>query len=223
MLESSAREGFMAGEARGVDEVSTRKLVKAKAGPRGAWLENVGDCTSLPQARGRSRRLDRGLVWTVAVSAVLARPRRPPPNRPSARAGGRSRWDPAGIGPAGRATAAGWESTWGGGIQVLRIREHRPLAAVGAWLRRVPRRRPTGPVWLDAVAGTRRLGGWMLEVAAGRRSPWPGITTRASAARSRSGASWGGPGGLVGVLDEAGRVRRGRREPVAARDPVSRG
>jgi hypothetical protein len=34
------------------------------------------------------------------------------------------------IGPTGaaRATAAGWESTWGGGVQVLRIREH-PLVS----------------------------------------------------------------------------------------------
>ncbi|MBL8627244.1 MAG: hypothetical protein JNK64_38490 [Myxococcales bacterium] len=199
----------MAGEARGVDEVSTRKLVKAKAGPRGAWLENSGDCTSLPRPRGRSRRPDRGLAWTVAVSAVLATTAAAaaepaPATRPVSDLDGIQLW----IGPAGaaRTSAAGWESTWGGGIQVLRIREHRALAAVGGWLGAShDASTDGGRVWLDAVAGTRRLGGWMLGVAAG---PTVALAGDHHPRLGGAVAIWGFLGVVpvvrVGVLDEAG-------------------
>ena len=199
----------MAGEARGVDEVSTRKLVKAKAGPRGAWLGNVGDCTSLPRRRGRSRHPDRGLAWPIAVSAVLvatatAAAQPAPPPRPAADLDGIQLW----IGPTGAARhdAHGWESTWGGGVQVLRIREHRPLAAVGGGLGAAhDASGDRGRVWLDLVVGTRRLGGVMLGLAAG---PTVALAGDRHPRLGGAIAAWGflgvAPVVRVGVLDEAG-------------------
>lgn len=74
------------------------------------------------------------------------------------------------IGPTGAALAVdgGWDSAWGGGVQVLRIRERAAVGAVGVWIGGVHyAARDGGRVWIDGVIGTRRLGGRMVGLAAG--------------------------------------------------------
>lgn len=74
------------------------------------------------------------------------------------------------VGPVGAATHVEnqWDSAWGGTIAVIRIREHAPVGAIGAWLGGAHYAvRDGGRVWLDGVVGTRRLGGHMLGAGVG--------------------------------------------------------
>jgi hypothetical protein len=74
------------------------------------------------------------------------------------------------LGAVGAATHVedDWDSAWGGTIAILRIRERAPLGAAGIWLGGAHyAMRDGGRVWLDGVAGTRRLGGRMLGVSTG--------------------------------------------------------
>lgn len=74
------------------------------------------------------------------------------------------------VGPIGAATHVDgtWDSAWGGTVAALRIRERAALGAVGVWLGGAHYAlRDGGRVWIDGVAGSRRLGGKMLGVAAG--------------------------------------------------------
>lgn len=138
----------------------------------------------------------------AAVAPAAAEPA--PPARPVADLDGIQLW----IGPTGaaRATAAGWESTWGGGVQLLRIREHRALAAVGGWLGAAhDASTDGGRLWLDAVVGTRRLGGWMVGLAAG---PTVALAGDHHPRVGGAIAAWAflgiTPVVRVGVLDEGG-------------------
>lgn len=75
------------------------------------------------------------------------------------------------LGPIGAAThiESEWDSAWGGTIAVLRIRERARLGTVGAWLGGAHYAlRDGGRVWIDGVAGSRRIvGARMLGFAAG--------------------------------------------------------
>lgn len=96
------------------------------------------------------------------------------------------------LGPSGAAAHidGSWFSSWGGGVQVLRVRERARLGVVGAWLSGVHYAgRDGGRVALQAVVGTRRLfggAGPMLGAGAGpvlelglAHHPWAGAEASA--------------------------------------------
>lgn len=94
------------------------------------------------------------------------------------------------LGPSGAAAHVdgGWFSSWGGGVQVLRVRERAGLGVLGGWLSGVHYAgRDGGRVALEAVVGTRRLpGALMTGLAAGpvlelgeRHHPWAGAQATA--------------------------------------------
>lgn len=139
----------------------------------------------------------------------------PPARRTPPTAGGPSTlgpsWDLDGtyvwLGPTGAAShvAADWDSTFGGDLAVLRIRERRTLAAIGATLGGATwTARGGGRLWLDALAGT-RIAGRMVGVSAGP------ILELAELAHPRPGASVGlwvfagvTPFARVGAVQELG-------------------
>ncbi|MBK9033364.1 MAG: hypothetical protein IPL61_19180 [Myxococcales bacterium] len=112
------------------------------------------------------------------------------------------------VGPAGAATRidGSWESTWGGGVQLVRVRERAAVAVAGAGIGAAHYAGSDGGrLWLDAVIGTRRLGGVMLGLAAGPavdlggdHHPRPGGTV---AIWAFAGVT---PVVRVGALEEAG-------------------
>lgn len=123
----------------------------------------------------------------------------------------RPSWDLDGtylwLGPIGAASRIenDWDSMFGGDLTIVRVRERRPLAAVGAtfgaskWTAR-----DGGRLWLDALAGT-RLGSRIYGLSAGP------LVELAELAHPRLGASvgiWGffaiTPFARVGVVDELG-------------------
>lgn len=74
------------------------------------------------------------------------------------------------LGPVGAGARAGaaWDSSFGAAATLVRVREGEALAALGASLGASRwTARDGGRLWLDAIAGTRRIGGWMLGVSAG--------------------------------------------------------
>lgn len=74
------------------------------------------------------------------------------------------------VGPIGAATHVGdgWDSAWGGSLAIMRIRERAWLGTAGAWLGAAHYGATDGGrVWIDGVAGTRRLVGKMVGVGAG--------------------------------------------------------
>lgn len=100
-----------------------------------------------------------------------------PPTRPSSpsvgRSGFRPTWDLDGLyiwlGPTGAATRVDtdWDSTFGGDLAVVRVREREALGAIGVDLGgSLWTARGGGRVWLDVVAGT-KLGGRMYGLTAG--------------------------------------------------------
>ena len=123
----------------------------------------------------------------------------------------RPSWDLDGtylwLGPVGAASMADddWDSTFGGDLVVVRIRERAALSAIGVdagaalWSER-----PGGRIWLDAIAGS-RLGSRIYGVSAGP------ILELADRQHPRYGASiglWGffgiTPFARVGVVEELG-------------------
>lgn len=138
-----------------------------------------------------------------------------PPARTSSPSVGPDRfrpsWDLDGfylfLGPVGAASAvdADWDSTFGGDLALVRIRERAPLAAVGIdagaslWTAR-----DGGRIWVDAVAGT-RLGSRIYGVTAGP------LVEFSELAHPRIGGSFGiwgffgiTPFARVGAVDELG-------------------
>ena len=100
-----------------------------------------------------------------------------PPARTSVPTVGRSHfrpsWDLDGfylwLGPTGAASAveSDWDSTFGGDLAFVRIRERAPLSAIGVDLgASLWTARGGGRVWIDALAGT-RLAGRIYGVSAG--------------------------------------------------------
>lgn len=74
------------------------------------------------------------------------------------------------LGPAGAAARVegAWLSSWGGGLQVLRVRERADLGVVGGWLSATHYAgRDGGRVALEGVVGTRRWLGPMVGLGAG--------------------------------------------------------
>ena len=107
-------------------------------------------------------------------------------------------WDLDGIyvwlGPTGAASrvASQWDSTVGGDLAIVRVREQESLAAVGATLGASRwTARGGGRIWLDALVGT-RLGGRMIGASAGA------IVELSDLAHPRLGGSIG-VWGFVGV------------------------
>lgn len=169
----------MAGGAPGLDRGS-KAGGEASAGPREAWRENAGDRTRLNRLLQRRDRSDWSPRSHVAVTSVLVGmlgvgiahadgppvPAAEPVPRSVADLDGVTVW----LGPTGGAVHVdgAWDSAWGGGVQVLRIRERAALGVAGVWLGGVHyATRDGGRIWLEGVAGTRRLGGRMIGVAAG--------------------------------------------------------
>ena len=199
----------MSGGLRGVGGGSTERdgCGEASLGPLRAPCEIAVDCNSLHRRRGDRRRADRGLVWPIAVSTVLAlgTPATAEP-RSTADLDGVQLW----IGPSGAAsrTERGWDSLWGGSVAVLRVREARTLAVTGAWLGAAHYAGgERGRIWLDGVVGTRRLGGWLVGLSAG-----PSLDLGADH-HPRPGGSialWGFAGVVpvvrIGTVAEAGLV-----------------
>ncbi|MGE0396304.1 MAG: hypothetical protein AB7T06_06265 [Kofleriaceae bacterium] len=115
-----------------------------------------------------------GVTSALADPTTATRPDPPPrtvePAVPAAHF--RPSWDLDGtylwIGPLGAAsyTDGDWDSTVGGQVSIIRVRERRSLGAIGAsfgasmWTAR-----GGGRLWLDAIAGTRL--GKMIGVSAG--------------------------------------------------------
>ena len=115
----------------------------------------------------------------------------PPPTLPPS-------WDLDGIyvwlGPTGAASrvASQWDSTVGGDLAIVRVREQESLAAVGATLGASRwTARGGGRIWLDALVGS-RLGGRMIGASAGA------IVELSDLAHPRLGGSIG-VWGFVGV------------------------
>lgn len=74
------------------------------------------------------------------------------------------------VGPIGAATHVGdgWDSAWGGTLALARIRERAWLGTAGAWLGAAHYGATDGGrVWIDGIAGTRRLVGKMVGVGVG--------------------------------------------------------
>jgi hypothetical protein len=98
-------------------------------------------------------------------------PPRPPPSPPPVL---RPTWDLDGLylwlGPVGAAANEGgsWDSTFGGDLTVIRVRERQVLGAVGVtvgaskWTTH-----DGGRIWLDALVGTEPIGNVMVGVSAG--------------------------------------------------------
>lgn len=145
-------------------------------------MENAGDHTRLGSGPQRRSRLDWAPRSHVAATVVLVAllgggdriaraddaPAAAPPRLPRAVGDldGVYLW----IGPSGAAIQidGAWDSAWGGGVQVLRIRERAAVGAVGVWLGGVHyAARDGGRLWLEGVVGSRRLGGQMIGVSAG--------------------------------------------------------
>ncbi len=112
------------------------------------------------------------------------------------------------LGPVGGAVRIeeAWDSAFGVSLTWLAVAEQRPVAAwgIGAGGARYAER-DGGRVWLEGVAGTRRLGGWLVGASAGAvvelselQHPRAGIT----------GAVWAflgvTPFVRAGFVDEAG-------------------
>ncbi|KAB2899242.1 MAG: hypothetical protein F9K40_10480 [Kofleriaceae bacterium] len=126
-----------------------------------------------PAAWGLHSLLSLTLTLTLTLTLLRSHPAHadpatlPPPTlRAASDLDGLHIW----LGPIGAATHVdgSWDSAWGGTVAALRIREQAPLGAVGAWLGGTHYAlRDGGRVWLEGVAGTRRLGGRMLGAAAG--------------------------------------------------------
>ncbi len=93
------------------------------------------------------------------------------------------------LGPSGAAARidGGWYSSWGGGVQLVRVRERAALGVVGAWLSGIHYAgRDGGRIALEGVVGTRRLLGPMVGFGLGpvvelglRHHPWPGAQVSA--------------------------------------------
>jgi len=106
---------------------------------------------------------DRADADPVPAAAPATRPRLPPTVRDL---DGTYVW----LGPTGGVVRVdgAWDSAWGGGVQVVRVRERAALGVVGAWLGGVHyAARDGGRISLEAVAGTRRGFGRMLGIAVG--------------------------------------------------------
>lgn len=108
------------------------------------------------------------MAFCTATASADSLATDPPPRKTEpkvARGHFRPSWDLDGfyiwLGPTGAATHvdADWDSTFGGDLAVLRIREREPLSAIGLdvgaslWSAR-----DGGRVWVDAVAGTQIAG-----------------------------------------------------------------
>jgi hypothetical protein len=199
MLESTAREGFIAGgarrndrggerdhatretnaladanrsgesganvseafvtEASGSEAIGSEASVEPKSGPGRALDRYARECTSPSENRVSSRPNRRkwpgaavtlALVWGVPTPAVAE------PIRSVDDLDGTYLW----VGPTGAATHVDgrWDSLWGGGVQVLRVREHKRLTVYGVWLGGAHYATGDGGrLWIDGVIGTRAI------------------------------------------------------------------
>ncbi len=103
---------------------------------------------------------------TRAVADEVGRPNQPVLPRSTADLDDTYLW----LGPSGAAAQidGGWHSSWGGGVQVVRVRERQALGVIGGWLSGVHYAgRDGGRIALEAVVGTRRLLGPMIGIGAG--------------------------------------------------------
>src|SRR5512139_34736 len=151
---------------------------------------------------------------TIAAADPVAIAPDPPPRPQSPSIGParfRASWDLDGfyiyLGPIGAASAVDrdWDSTFGGDLAFVRVREREPIAAVGLdvgaslWTER-----GGGRVWTDAIVGT-RLGSRIYGFSAGP------LVELAELAHPRIGGSVGvwaffgiTPFARVGAVDELG-------------------
>ena len=74
------------------------------------------------------------------------------------------------VGPIGAATHVGdtWDSAWGGNVALIRVRERAALGVAGAWIGAAHYGASDGGrIWIEGVAGSRRLLGRMLGAGVG--------------------------------------------------------
>jgi hypothetical protein len=74
------------------------------------------------------------------------------------------------VGPIGAATFVEdtWDSAWGGNVALIRVREHAWLGTAGAWIGAAHYGATDGGrVWIEGVAGSRRVLGRMIGVGGG--------------------------------------------------------
>jgi len=154
-----------------------------------------------------------GLGYANAEPQTATAPDAPPRSAPPAvgRSALRPAWDLDGtyvwLGPTGAASRidATWDSTFGGQLAIVRVRERSPLGVIGGaagaslWTER-----EGGRLWLDAVVGT-RVGGRMLGATVGP------VLELSQLSHPRLGASLGvwaflgvTPFARVGYVDELG-------------------
>lgn len=163
---------------------------------------------------GDSNRTAALVGWSVAIvlglgSTARAGDGEPPPQPPRSLPDSSDHdGDKLLIGPvAGAVLIEGtWDSAVGGELSLVRIREHRSLAAMGfgfGYARYAGR--DGGRLWLEAVAGTRRLGGFLVGASVG-----PAVELGAVQHPRLGGTAsvWAFVGVIpyvrAGVLDEAG-------------------
>ena len=165
-------------------EVGTSPVTQASDGPADVTPgapEILGDHTRLrgrvqpPGARSPRPAWGGQALGAVTLALVLLRipgvaaaetTPAPAPLRAASDLDGLYLW----VGPTGAATRieGGWDSIFGGGVQVLRVREGAWLGAVGAWIGGGHyAERDGGRVWVEGVVGTRRLLGQMIGVSVG--------------------------------------------------------
>lgn len=152
--------------------------------------------------------------WSVAIvlglaGTAVAGDGEPPPQAPRKLPAHADRdGDKLFLGPVGGAISieGTWDSAVGGELLWLRIRERRSVAAAGVGFGYASyAARDGGRLWLEAVAGTRRMGGWLIGATAG-----PALEL-GDVQHPRAGATasvWAFVGVIpyvrAGVLDEAG-------------------
>lgn len=198
MLGSIARRyaESMSGGDGGIEEGAANIPQEARGRPRAVPSATPRDHTSrgpISHRGGRGPRLQARVAICIVVAVAglgVARadesvPPRAPHLRSTADLDGTYLW----LGPSGAAARIedGWYSSWGGGVQLVRVRERAGLGVVGGWLSGVHYAgRDGGRVALEAVIGTRRLLGPMLGLGLGpvlelgdRHHPWPGAQATA--------------------------------------------
>lgn len=196
MLGSIARryaESMSGGDGQeGLERSAANIPQEARGRPRAQPSATPRDHTSrgpISHRAGRGWRLQSSVAISIVVAAAglggVARadegvPARAPHLRSTADLDGTYLW----LGPSGAAAwiEDGWYSSWGAGVQLVRVRERARVGVVGGWLSGVHYAgRDGGRVALEAVIGTRRVLGPMLGLGLGpvlelgdRHHPWAG-------------------------------------------------
>lgn len=161
---------------------------RSERGGNGSTANQTAEARGGPQELRAASALGAvAALWLTGPTMAAADDARPPPTprlRSTADLDGMYVW----LGPSGAAARidGGWYSSWGGGVQLVRVRERARLGVVGAWLSGIHYAgRDGGRVALEGMVGTRLLGpmvgiglGPVVELGL-RHHPWPGAQVSA--------------------------------------------